>query len=68
MGEEYIIDGNIFLDFKYIELEKSSAQLNIMILSELHFRSKNKIPLLSNFPEALRETNIQLVLQKFNIT
>ena len=49
IGKEYIIDGNIFPDFNYIDPEKSSAQLNMMILKELHFRSKNKIPLLLNF-------------------
>lgn len=66
IGEEYIIDGNIFPDFNYIKLENSSVHLNIMILHELHHRSKNKIPLLSNLPEMIREMNIQLVLQKLD--
>lgn len=65
IGKEYIIDENIFPDFNYIKIENSSVQLNIMILHELHFRSKNKIPLLSNFTEIIRKMNIQLVLQKF---
>lgn len=65
IGRKYIIEGNIFPDFNYIDPEKSSAQLNMMILKELHFRSKNKIPLLLNFSEIVREMNIQLVLQKF---
>lgn len=67
IGEEFYIYGNIFPDFDYLKFEKSSVQLNIMILQELHFRSKNKIPLLSNFSEIIKEMNIQLVLQKFNI-
>ncbi|MDX4028283.1 DUF3800 domain-containing protein [Aliarcobacter skirrowii] len=66
IGKEYIIDRNIFPDFNYIDPEKSSAQLNMMILKELHFRSKNKIPLLLNFSDIIREMNINLLLQKFN--
>lgn len=66
IGDEFYIDGNIFPDFDYIKFEKSSVQLNILILQELHLRSKKKIPLLSNFSEIIREMNIHLVLQKFN--
>lgn len=65
IGEEFYIEGNVIPDFDYLKFEKSSVQLNIMILQELYFRSKNKIPLLSNFSEIIREMNIQLVLQKF---
>jgi len=67
IGKKFYIEGNIFPDFDYLKFEKSSVQLNIMILKELHFRSKNKIPLLSNFQETIREMNIQLVLQQFII-
>ena len=49
IGEEFYIEGNVIPDFDYLKFEKSSVQLNIMILQELYFRSKKKIPLLLNF-------------------
>lgn len=67
IGKEFYIEGNVIPDFDYLKFEKSSVQLNIMILQELHLRSKKKIPLLSNFSEIVREMNIQLIFQKFNI-
>lgn len=67
IGDKFYVEGNVIPNFDYLKFEKSSVQLNIMILQELYFRSKNNIQLLSNFSEIIREMNIHLVLQKFNI-
>lgn len=60
----HLSEVNIVPDFSYIDLTKPSVFLNAMILEELHIRSKNKLPLLENLSEYIREVNIQLVFNK----
>ncbi|RLA84504.1 MAG: hypothetical protein DRG78_01230 [Epsilonproteobacteria bacterium] len=65
-SDKSIIHGNIVPDRSFVDSNKSSTRLNMMILRELYERSINKRPLLDNFTEDIREFNIQLVLNKLS--
>ena len=46
-----VISGSVFPDEDYIEINKHSVQLNIMVLHELHRRSEKGMDLLEGMPE-----------------